>query len=287
MPMRAAAELRLRVGARPEPQARGLKLTQIVSSRSRGQSAGSLPRPRTELRRLRVQVARLDHLTRVQALALARIAGAHRPGTETDPADGALVRALLEALEARDPHTRVHCERVSQRAVGLARELGCPEPLVARLALAGALHDLGKIGIPDAILAKPGPLIAREWNTMRRHPELGARMLEPVASLADVALYVRHHHEWFDGTGHGYPDRLAGAQIPLPSRILAVADALEEMTGRRSYRRVRAPAEALDEIAELAGRRFDPEVVAAARRIAQRRSEELGRSQLRVVEDGA
>jgi HD-GYP domain-containing protein (c-di-GMP phosphodiesterase class II) len=239
------------------------------------------------LRRLRAQVARLDHLTRVQALALARIAGVNAPGTETDPADDALVRALLEALEAKDPHTRVHCERVAQRAAGLAQELGCHDALVARVALAGTVHDLGKIGIPDAILAKPGALTAREWNTMRRHPELGAQMLEPLPSLADVALYVRHHHEWFDGTGHGYPDRLAGEQIPLASRILAVADALEEMTGRRSYRRVRTPAEALDEIGELAGRRFDPDVVDAARRLAQRRSAELERARLRVVEDGA
>jgi len=222
----------------------------------------------------------------VQALALARIAGVSAWGAdEPDPVEDSLAQALLEALDAKDPRARAHCERVSQRAALIARELGCNEAFVSRVRLAGALHDIGKIGVADAILAKPGPLTAREWNAMRRHPEIGARMLEPLASLADVALCIRHHHEWFDGTGQGYPDRLSGPQIPLASRILAVADALEEMTGRRSYRRVRSPLEALDELAELAGRRFDPDVVAAARRLAERRSAELGRAPLRVIED--
>jgi HD-GYP domain-containing protein (c-di-GMP phosphodiesterase class II) len=144
---------------------------------------------------------------------------------------------------------------------------------------------VGKIGVPDAILVKPGSLTAREWNAMRRHAELGARLLEPLASLADVALWVRHHHEWFDGSGQGYPDRLMGEQIPLPSRILAVADALDALTTRHPYRRERSLAEALDELRALSGRRFDPDVVEAAARLASRSAGRRSGPTLRAVRE--
>jgi HD-GYP domain-containing protein (c-di-GMP phosphodiesterase class II) len=231
-------------------------------------------------------VARLDHLTRVQALALARVAGVPAPGSETSgAADAALARALLEMLDAVDPHTRAHCERVAGQAARLAGELGCGSDAIERVRLAASLHDLGKLGVPAALLAKPGPLSAREWAAMRRHPELGARMLEPFPSLADVALYVRHHHEWFDGSGAGYPDRLRGPQIPVPSRILSVADALETLVARRTYRRLRPAAEVYAELRSLAGRQFDPDVVEAAARLLENRGEDPVRAPLRTVEE--
>jgi HD-GYP domain-containing protein (c-di-GMP phosphodiesterase class II) len=231
-------------------------------------------------------VARLDHLTRVQALALARIAQLPLPApAETVASDALLARALLEMIEAKDPYTRAHCERVGGHAVNLAGELGCPPELVERVRLAALLHDLGKLGVPDLVLCKPGPLSAREWSAMRRHPELGAGMLEPLPALADVALYVRHHHEWFDGSTPGYPDHLQGEQIPLASRIIAVADAFEAMTSRRAYRRARPSVEALDELRAFSGRQFDPEVVDAALALAERRSGRA-RAPLRAVGDG-
>jgi HD-GYP domain-containing protein (c-di-GMP phosphodiesterase class II) len=235
------------------------------------------------LRRLRAQLARLDHLTRVQALALARIAGL--PGPSSEEADAALARALLEMLDAVDPHTRAHCERVAGHAAHLAAELACGSDVIERVRLAASLHDLGKLGVPAALLAKPGPFSAREWAALRRHPELGARMLEPFPSLADVALYVRHHHEWFDGSGPGYPDRLRGAQIPVPSRILSVADALETLGARRTYRRRRPAKEVQAELRSLAGRQFDPEVIEAAVRLLEERGEDPVRAPLRAVEE--
>jgi HD-GYP domain-containing protein (c-di-GMP phosphodiesterase class II) len=232
-------------------------------------------------------VARLDHLTRVQALALARIAELPLPiPVETAGLDARLASALLEAIEVKDPYTRAHSERVGLRAAQIAAELGCAAELIERVRLTGELHDLGKLGIPDVVLGKRGPLSAREWGVMRRHAELGARLLEPLSSLADVALYARHHHEWFDGSAPGYPDHLQGAQIPLPSRIVAVADSLEAMTARRNYRRSRTGAEALDELRALRGRQFDPDVVDAALRLAERRSDEVARAPLRAVGDG-
>lgn len=228
----------------------------------------------------------MDHLTRVQALALARIAELPLPiPAETARRDALLASALLEMLEAKDPYTRAHSERVGLRAVQIASELGCGGELVERVRLAGELHDLGKLGVPDAVLGKRGPLSAREWGAMRRHPELAARLLEPLGSLADVALYARHHHEWFDGSAPGYPDHLRGAQIPLPSRIVAVADSLEAMTARRNYRRSRTSAEALDELLALRGRQFDPDVLDAALQLAQQRSDEVARAPLRAVGD--
>jgi putative nucleotidyltransferase with HDIG domain len=258
-----------------------------VSPRSRGQSAPALPRPRTELRRLRAQVARLDHLTRVQALALARIAELPLAAAPEAPAaDARLANALLEMLDVKDRSTRAHCERVSRHAVELAAELGCTAQSIERVRLAALLHDVGKLGVPDRVLGKPGPLSAREWSAMRRHPELGARMLEPLASLADVALYVRHHHEWYDGSPAGYPDRLEKEQIPLPSRIVAVADAFESMAERRVYRKPRPLVETLEELQGFRGRQFDPDVVDAVLRLAERRLEERARKPLRALGRG-
>jgi HD-GYP domain-containing protein (c-di-GMP phosphodiesterase class II) len=129
---------------------------------------------------------------------------------------------------------------------------------------AGVLHDIGKLGIADAILHKPGALDDREWQEIRRHPEMGARILEH-ANLRDVASWVLSHHEWLDGSG--YPRALGGDAIPLEGRILAVADAYEAMTADRPYRAALSAAEARAELRRGAGTQFDPAVVAAFERV--------------------
>ena len=176
--------------------------------------------------------------------------------------DEQLAAALLlaETLDLRDVATAQHSRTVGRYAERTARELGLPADRVERLRVAGHLHDIGKLGIADAILQKPGALTDAEWAEMRRHPEVGARILEH-ANLRDVARWVRGHHERVDG--RGYPDRLAGEDIPLESRVLAVADAYEAMTADRPYRRAMDAAAARVELERSAGSQFDAVVVAA------------------------
>lgn len=167
---------------------------------------------------------------------------------------------LAHALDVRDAKTANHSETVADYAVAMARQLGLSASQIERVRLAGLLHDVGKIGIPDSVLRKPGKLTDAEWAMMRRHPELGAQMLDS-ATLRDVRLWVLAHHERPDGTG--YPQGLRGDEIPLEARILAVADAFEAMVADRPYRRGRPPAEALAELRRCAGTQFDTDVVAA------------------------
>jgi diguanylate cyclase (GGDEF)-like protein/putative nucleotidyltransferase with HDIG domain len=167
---------------------------------------------------------------------------------------------LAETLDMRDVGTARHSETVSVLAEQTARRLGWESERVERLRAAGVLHDIGKLGIPDAILHKPGALDDDEWREIRRHPEIGALILEH-ANLPDIAAWVRAHHERVDGGG--YPDGLAGAAIPAEARVLAVADAYEAMTADRPYRRSLAPREAEAELRRMAGTQFDGEVVDA------------------------
>ena len=141
---------------------------------------------------------------------------------------------LAETLDLRDVATARHSETVGRYAEQIAVELGLPPDHVERLRVAGVLHDIGKLGISDAVLLKPGGLDASEWEQIERHPEIGARILEH-ANLRDVASWVLAHHERIDGAG--YPGGLAGDAIPLGGRVLAVADAYEAMTADRPYRR--------------------------------------------------
>ncbi|MBM4334973.1 MAG: response regulator [Deltaproteobacteria bacterium] len=183
------------------------------------------------------------------------------------------VRALSEAVDAKDPYTRGHSERVGVYASRIARELGCGLDFIERIYLAGLLHDIGKIGIPDAIIGKPERLSREEYAQMKRHPEIGARILEPVAFLADVVPCVRHHHEWYDGSSNGYPSQLRAAQIPYPSRIILVADTVEAMTSDRPYRNALPFERVIEEIATFSGTQFDPAVADAFIRIAEREEE--------------
>jgi putative nucleotidyltransferase with HDIG domain len=167
---------------------------------------------------------------------------------------------LAETLDLRDVGTARHSETVGRYAEQIARAMGWDPARVARVRAAGILHDIGKLGISDAILHKPGRLDSAEWQEMERHPELGARILEH-ANLRDIASWVLAHHERVDGAG--YPRGIAGDEIPVEARILAVADAYEAMTADRPYRRALPAAVARGQLEEGAGRQFDAGVVAA------------------------
>ena len=167
---------------------------------------------------------------------------------------------LAETLDLRDVGTARHSETVGRYAEQIARAMGWDPARVARVRAAGILHDIGKLGISDAILHKPGRLDAAEWEEMERHPELGARILEH-ANLRDIASWVLAHHERVDGAG--YPRGVAGDEIPVEARILAVADAYEAMTADRPYRRALPTAVARGQLEAGAGTQFDAGVVAA------------------------
>jgi len=183
------------------------------------------------------------------------------------------IRALAEAVDAKDAYTRGHSERVGVYASKLGRELGLPREVIERIYIAGLLHDVGKIGVPDRIITKPDRLTPEEYEEMKRHPEIGARILQPVAFLADVVPCVRHHHEWFDGSDRGYPSRLVGDQIPLPSRIILVADTLEAMTSDRPYRKGLPLEKVLAELSLYSGSQFDPVCASAMLRLLEREGE--------------
>jgi diguanylate cyclase (GGDEF)-like protein/putative nucleotidyltransferase with HDIG domain len=168
--------------------------------------------------------------------------------------------ALARAVDRRDAFTGSHSERVAAVATAIAEQLGLPRAEVDMIRLAASLHDLGKLAIPEELLQKPAELTTAEWLVVRRHPEIGHRMLESLG-VAPLADWVLHHHERWDGSG--YPDGLAGDDIPLGSRIILVADAFDAMMFGRLYRRPLPREEALTEIEGCAGTQFDPQVVRA------------------------
>ena len=168
---------------------------------------------------------------------------------------------LANALEAKDVYTRGHSERVGASSRRLAITLGLPPAEVEVIARAGLLHDIGKIGIPEAVLRKTGPLSPEEWEVMRRHPEIGAQIVAPFEFFTAGAVVIRHHHERVDGSG--YPDRLAGAAIPLGARIVAVADVYDALTSDRPYRSAMSSDAARAHLEAQAGRGLDEEIVGA------------------------
>ncbi|MGH2353477.1 MAG: HD-GYP domain-containing protein, partial [Chloroflexota bacterium] len=170
------------------------------------------------------------------------------------------LEALAAALETRDNETEGHSERVTRYAAAIGRAMDLSDDDLAVLQRGALLHDIGKIGVSDTILHKPGPLNESEWLQMQRHPEFGARMLAGISFLEGALPVVRHHHERYDGAG--YPDGLAGESIPLAARIFAIADTFDAMTSDRPYRRALSIATARDEIERCAGGQFDPLVVA-------------------------
>ena len=171
------------------------------------------------------------------------------------------IRVLAAAVEAKDDYTGGHVERVRRYAVALARELDFSEDAARGLDVGAILHDVGKVGVPDKVLAKAGPLDAEEWRAMRQHPAIGAQILQNVPFLVPALEVVANHHERWDGTG--YPLGLRGEAIPLAGRIVAVADAFDALTTDRVYRGRRTIATAVDEVQACSGSQFDPVVVEA------------------------
>jgi putative nucleotidyltransferase with HDIG domain len=180
---------------------------------------------------------------------------------ETRSAYVGTIRALALALDARDPYTAGHSERVSAISMAIGREMHLSEDDLDVLRLGALLHDIGKIGINDDVLRKPGPLTPEEFEVIKQHPTLGAKMLRSVPFLAPHIPIVELHHERPDGKG--YPHGLSGSETPLLARIVHAADAFDAITSARAYRPARDSADALAELWRCAGTQFDAEVVHA------------------------
>jgi len=175
------------------------------------------------------------------------------------------ITALAYALEAKDKYTSGHSQRVAEISVAIAAELGLPQPDIEKIRLVGLIHDIGKIGVRESVLNKPGRVTADEYQHILSHCDIGEHILTPVVEDEQILKAVRHHHERYDGAG--YPDRLSGEQIPLGARILAVADTYDAMISGRPYREAVSIQAACDEIQRHKGTQFDPEVVDAFLRI--------------------
>jgi HD-GYP domain-containing protein (c-di-GMP phosphodiesterase class II) len=164
------------------------------------------------------------------------------------------VTSLALAIDQKDPYTQGHSPKVANYA-----GLGLNEDAIEQIRLGGMLHDLGKVGVPETILNKSGPLNPEEWELMKEHVQFGHKLLQPLQTLAEVSAMVLHHHEMYDGSG--YPEGRAGEEIPLGARIIAIADAYDTITSDRTYKKARPAAAALAEIERCAGAQFDPQLV--------------------------
>ena len=170
-----------------------------------------------------------------------------------------VIFALAAAAEAKDAYTESHTRRVANTALHVGTRLGLQESDLVALYRGGLIHDIGKIGVPDAVLLKPGPLNAEEERQMRAHSVIGESIVKPLSSAADILSIVRHHHERFDGGG--YPDGLSGHKIPLLARIVSVCDAYDALASDRPYRARRNPEEAVETLMRGAGQQWDRELV--------------------------
>jgi len=169
------------------------------------------------------------------------------------------VASLTNAIDAKSPWTMGHSERVMNVAANIARDMGLDEEGIERVRMGGLLHDIGKIGVMEALLEKPAELDDDDFPPIRLHPEKGVAILAPITQLKDVLPAILHHHEFFDGSG--YPDHLAGEDIPLEARIIAVADSFDAMVADRPYRKGLGVMEAAEELSRCAGSQFDPAIV--------------------------
>lgn len=173
----------------------------------------------------------------------------------------ATLNALEASLDVRDHSAPGHCRRVSKLAVQLASQMGFHGNDLVTMEHGALLHDIGKLGIEDSILMKPGPLTEEEWRAMRKHPEIGCQIVGHIDFLQDALPIIRHHHERYDGTG--YPDNLKGDEIPILARIFSVVDAYDALTSQRPYNAVNNARQALDVLRASKGKYFDPQVVDA------------------------
>lgn len=172
-----------------------------------------------------------------------------------------MVRTLAEVCEAKDSYTRSHLDRTYQYAMMLTRRVAPEYAERAEVGFGFLLHDIGKVGIPEAVLNKPGPLTDEEWDIMRTHPIIGEQLVKPLRLLGDAVGIIRSHHERWDGKG--YPEGLKGEETYLPARIFVLSDAFDAMTTDRPYRRAMPLHAALEEIEKHAGSQFDPELACA------------------------
>ena len=205
-----------------------------------------------------------------QAELLARLRSARRLALVMDEMESArgVVAALANAVEAKDSMTEHHCQRLAGLAHLLATAAELDPVTVKGVVFGALLHDIGKIGVSDQILKKPGPLTEEEWIEMRRHPIIGEQICRPLASSREFAPIVRHHHERWDGLG--YPDRLSGDEIPIGARIVGLVDAFDAIVHERPYRDGQTSEDALSELAAEAGRQFDPDLVERFATIVER-----------------
>ncbi len=176
----------------------------------------------------------------------------------------ATLLSLAEALDVRELGSASHCQRVGRYAELIARELGLAADVIERVRIAGVLHDVGRVGVPDELLRKAGPLTDEDWDWIRSHPAVGARMVE-TTDFGDIGEWILAHHERPDG--EGYPAGRGAGEVPLEASILAVADAYEAMTAERPYRQPLDPLAAVEELRRGAGSQFDERVVEAILRV--------------------
>jgi putative nucleotidyltransferase with HDIG domain len=198
---------------------------------------------------------------------------------EINQLNDGLLDTLAEIIDLRDPYVLGHSKRVTNYATMLAEKIGLNPKQVELIRKGSLLHDVGKLGISLEILSKPAHLTHQEYEEVKRHPEIGARVLEMNPSLRVLIPIVRHHHEFYNG--QGYPDRLFGQQIPIEARIVSVADAMEAMASDRPYRKARSRQYILDEIKRFSGTQFDPNVVEQAVRLLE--SEEINQASIAPV----
>jgi putative nucleotidyltransferase with HDIG domain len=220
----------------------------------------------------------LDTLTETFNALMASVAEAE---AQTEAAYTGAIQALATALDARDPYTAGHSDRVSVLSVAIGRVLGLPPDELEVLRLGALLHDIGKIGVPDDVLRKPSALTAEEYDAIKQHPVLGARILRSVPFLSRHLSIVELHHERPDG--RGYPQGLRGADIPLAARIVHVADAYDAITSARAYRRARPSGEALRELWRNAGTEFHAEIVGALATALPGVTSESGEPELEAI----
>ncbi|HXD64953.1 MAG TPA: HD domain-containing phosphohydrolase [Solirubrobacteraceae bacterium] len=236
-----------------------------------------------EIARLRAELARREREAADKELQLERYAADLRDTFKEERAltqqltrsYRATVRALSNAVEARDAYTGKHAERVAAYGIEIARAAGVPRPDAPELEFGFLLHDIGKVAVPDSILYKPGPLTAEERALMARHPAIGAEIVGQIEFLTEAAEIVRSHHERWDGMG--YPDGLSGENIPRSARVFAVADVLDALTTDRPYRAGFPLRQARAMIMDESGTHFDPTVIEAFRDIEDATFVQIGR----------
>lgn len=185
----------------------------------------------------------------------------------------AFIESFIKGLEARDLYTSGHSIRVAHLATEMAKMMNLTEAQIHRVHIAGHLHDIGKIGIPDCILNKKGKLSVREYNALKRHADIGANIVGGVEALKDISQIILYHHEWYDGSG--YPKGIKKEAIPIESRIIAVSDAYDAMRSHRSYRSPLKLPTVIHELKKGRGSQFDPKVTDCLLKIISKEKEVL------------